>query len=135
MLMGSISLNQCTFIANLFFCIKSCIRATTSLSSCYLSNHSDNSSLRDNPISATICYRGLPKYKKARTSSSQNFFLCSNILSTFLNARYHFSSKLSSIVQFICLIMPYITPLCKALHYSKTGVPWQMSKTLIINFS
>ena len=31
-------------------------------------------------------------------------------------------------------ILPCIAPLCKALHYSKTGVPWQMNKTLIIIF-
>ena len=31
-------------------------------------------------------------------------------------------------------IMPYSAPLCKALHYSKTGLPWQMKSTLIIIF-
>ena len=31
-------------------------------------------------------------------------------------------------------IMPYSAPLCKVLHYSKTGVPWQMNNTLIIRF-
>ena len=31
-----------------------------------------------------------------------------------------------------CHISPYSTPLCKALHYSKTGVPWQMNNTFII---
>ena len=34
-----------------------------------------------------------------------------------------------------CHIFPYSAPLCKALHYSKTGVPWQMKSTLIIVFS
>lgn len=29
-------------------------------------------------------------------------------------------------------IMPYSAPLCKALHYSKTGLPWQMKRTFII---
>ena len=29
-------------------------------------------------------------------------------------------------------IMPYSAPLCKVLHYSKTGVPWQMKSTFII---
>ena len=32
-------------------------------------------------------------------------------------------------------IMPYSAPVCKGIHYSKTGVPWQMNKTLIIKFS
>ena len=32
-------------------------------------------------------------------------------------------------------IMPYSAPLCKILHYSKTGVPWQMNRILIIVFS
>lgn len=32
-------------------------------------------------------------------------------------------------------IMPYSAQLCKFLHYSKTGVPWQMKSTLIIKFS
>lgn len=31
-----------------------------------------------------------------------------------------------------CHILPYSAPLCKALHYSKTGVPWQMKNTFII---
>lgn len=31
-------------------------------------------------------------------------------------------------------ILLCIAPLCKALHYSKTGVPWQIKSTLIINF-
>ena len=29
-------------------------------------------------------------------------------------------------------IMPYSSPVCKGMHYSKTGVPWQMNRTLII---
>ena len=29
-------------------------------------------------------------------------------------------------------IMPYSAPVCKGMHYSKTGVPWQMNRTLII---
>ena len=32
-------------------------------------------------------------------------------------------------------ILPCVAPLCKGMHYHKTGVPWQMNKTLIINFS
>ena len=31
--------------------------------------------------------------------------------------------------------MPYSAPLCQTLHYSKTGVPWQMKSTRIIIFS
>ena len=31
-----------------------------------------------------------------------------------------------------CHIMPYSAPVCKALHYSKTGVPWQMKSIFII---
>ena len=29
-------------------------------------------------------------------------------------------------------IMPYYAPVCKGMHYHKTGVPWQMKSTLII---
>lgn len=29
-------------------------------------------------------------------------------------------------------IMPCIAPVCDGMHYHKTGVPWQMNKTLII---
>ena len=29
-------------------------------------------------------------------------------------------------------ILPCVAPLCKALHYSKTGVPWQMNSTFIL---
>ena len=32
-------------------------------------------------------------------------------------------------------ILPRVAPLCKGMYYHKTGVPWQMNKTLIINFS
>lgn len=32
-------------------------------------------------------------------------------------------------------ILPCIAPVCEGMHYHKTGVPWQMNKTLIINFS
>ena len=32
-------------------------------------------------------------------------------------------------------IMPYSAPVCEGMHYHKTGVPWQMNKTLIIKFS
>lgn len=32
-------------------------------------------------------------------------------------------------------IMPYSAPVCEGMHFHKTGVPWQMNKTLIINFS
>lgn len=28
--------------------------------------------------------------------------------------------------------LPCVAPLCKILHYSKTGVPWQMNNTFII---
>ena len=44
------------------------------------------------------------------------------------------SSRNRSICKAFCHIMPYSAPLCKALHYSKTGVPWQMKSTLIIIF-
>ena len=44
--------------------------------------------------------------------------------------------SLSSLNRSICKtfrhIMPYSAPLCKVLHYSKTGVPWQMKSTFII---
>lgn len=29
-------------------------------------------------------------------------------------------------------ILPRVAPVCEGLHYHKTGVPWQMNKTLII---
>ena len=45
------------------------------------------------------------------------------------------SSRNRSIYKAFHHIMPYSDSLCKVLHYSKTGVPWQMNKTLIINFS
>ena len=32
-------------------------------------------------------------------------------------------------------IMPYSAPVCKGMHCHKTGVPWQMKSTFIINFS
>lgn len=31
-----------------------------------------------------------------------------------------------------CHILPYSAPLCKVLHYSKTGVPWQTKSTRIL---
>ena len=31
-------------------------------------------------------------------------------------------------------ILPCVAPLCKALHYSKTGVPWHTNNTRIIYF-
>ena len=45
------------------------------------------------------------------------------------------SSKVGSIVQFICLIMPYIAPLCKGLLTYPTDLPWQMKSTRIIKIS
>ena len=30
-------------------------------------------------------------------------------------------------------ILPYVAPLCKVLHYSKTRVPWQLNNTFIIS--
>ena len=32
-------------------------------------------------------------------------------------------------------ILPCIAPVCKGMHYHKTGVPWQINSTLIIKFS
>ena len=32
-------------------------------------------------------------------------------------------------------ILPCVAPVCEGMHYHKTGVPWQMNKTLIIKFS
>lgn len=31
-------------------------------------------------------------------------------------------------------ILPRVAPVCESMHYHKTGVPWQMKSTLIINF-
>ena len=42
------------------------------------------------------------------------------------------SSRNRSICKAFRHIMPYSAPLCKVLHYSKTGVPWQMKSTSII---
>ena len=44
------------------------------------------------------------------------------------------SSRNRSIYKAFRHIMPYSAPLCKALHYSKTGLPWQMNNTRIIYF-
>lgn len=41
------------------------------------------------------------------------------------------SSRNRSICKAFRHIMPYSAPLCKVLHYSKTGVPWQTNKILI----
>lgn len=32
------------------------------------------------------------------------------------------------------LILPCLAPFCEGMHYHKTGVPWQINKTLIIIF-
>ena len=32
-------------------------------------------------------------------------------------------------------ILPYIAPVCKGMHYHKTGMPWQMKSIFIIKFS
>ena len=45
------------------------------------------------------------------------------------------SSRNSSNYKGLCHIMPCVAQVCKGMIYSKTGVPWQMNKTLIINFS
>ncbi len=42
------------------------------------------------------------------------------------------SSPNRSIYAVFLHIMPYSAHLCKVLHYSKTGVPWQMKSTFII---
>ena len=42
------------------------------------------------------------------------------------------SSRNRSICKASRHIMPYSAPLCKTLHYSKTGVPWQIKSTFII---
>ena len=34
--------------------------------------------------------------------------------------------RVGSIILYICPIFPCVAPLCKVLHYSKTGVPWQI---------
>ena len=43
-----------------------------------------------------------------------------------------FSSLNRSNSNTFCHIFPYSAPLCKALHYSKTGVPWQINSIFII---
>ena len=45
------------------------------------------------------------------------------------------SSRKRSIFNAFRHILPCVAPLCEDMHYHKTGVPWQMNKTLIINFS
>ena len=42
------------------------------------------------------------------------------------------SSKVGSIVQFFCLNLPCIAPLCKGLLTYPTDLPWQMKSTFII---
>ena len=42
------------------------------------------------------------------------------------------SSLNRSIYAFSRHILPCVAPLCKALHYSTTGVPWQMNNTRIL---
>lgn len=45
------------------------------------------------------------------------------------------SSLNSSIYKAFRHIIPCLAPLYKGMIYSKTDLPWQMNKTLIINFS
>ena len=45
------------------------------------------------------------------------------------------SSRKRSIFNAFRHILPCVAPLCEDMHYHKTGVPWQMNKTLIIKFS
>lgn len=42
------------------------------------------------------------------------------------------SSQNRSIYAVSLHILPCVAPLCKVLHYSKTGVPWQMKSTRIL---
>ena len=45
------------------------------------------------------------------------------------------SSRNRSISKTFRHILPCVVPVCKGMHYHKTGVPWQMNNILIINFS
>ena len=42
------------------------------------------------------------------------------------------SSRNRSIYAVFRHLMPHSAPLCKSLHHSRTGVPWQMNSTFII---
>ena len=42
------------------------------------------------------------------------------------------SSKVGSIVQFICLIMPCLAQVCERLRSHTTDLPWQTKSTFII---
>ena len=44
------------------------------------------------------------------------------------------SSQNRSIFNTFHHILPCVAPVCKGMHCHKTGVPWQMNKTLIIIF-
>ena len=41
------------------------------------------------------------------------------------------SSRKRSIFNAFCHILPCVAPVCKDMHYHKTGVPWQIMRTLI----
>ena len=43
------------------------------------------------------------------------------------------SSRKRSIFNAFRHILPCVAPLCEDMHYHKTGVPWQMNNTFIIN--
>ena len=45
------------------------------------------------------------------------------------------SSRNRSIFNTFRHILPRVAPICEGMHYHKTGVPWQMNSTRIINFS
>ena len=45
------------------------------------------------------------------------------------------SSRNRSISKAFCHILPCIAQVCEGMHYHKTGVPWQMKSTFIINLN
>ena len=82
-----------------------------------ISRYICNISLNYHPLSSLLLLRISPNFF--------NYFGSSPMCLSSLNR---------SISKAFRHIMPYSAPLCKVLHYSKTGVPWQTNKILIFFF-
>lgn len=80
-----------------------------------ISRYICNISLNYHPLSSLLLLRISP-----------NFF------NYFGSSPMCLSSRKRSICKAFRHIMPYSAPLCKVLHYSKTGVPWQTKSIFII---
>lgn len=82
-----------------------------------ISRYICNISLNYHPLSSLLLLRISPNFFDYSASS----LMC-------------LSSRNRSICKAFRHIMPYSAPLCQVLHYSKTGVPWQIKSTLIFMF-